>query len=77
MSVIPFGPKQPKKPKPKSVAFLVNQIEVYGWIDAGSEPIQGVEIFSVDDNEEYCIPYDGVYSLLSGDTIEILNGVIQ
>jgi hypothetical protein len=77
MNIHPLGPKQPKKPKSKSVAFLVNQEEVYGWIDADSDPIQGVEIFSVDDNQEYCTPYDGVYSLLSGDTLEILNGIIQ
>lgn len=77
MNFAPLGPKQPKKPKAKSVAFLVNQNEVYGWINADENPVQGVEIFSVDDNQEYCIPPDGFYSLVSGDAIEIINGIIQ
>ena len=74
---IPFGPKQPKKPKAKGVAFLIDQIEVFGWIDSEADLTQGTEIFSVDENQNYCIPPDGFYSLLSGDAIEIINGVIQ
>lgn len=77
MSIQPFGPKQPKKPKSKSVAILINQTEVYGWIDADSNPIQGVKIFSVDDNQDYCTPPDDIYDLASGDTIQTIDGVIQ
>jgi hypothetical protein len=76
-NISPFGPIPPKKPKAKSLAILINQVEVYGWIDADSEPIQGTEIFSVDESQNYCIPPDDTYSLLNGDTITTYNGVIQ
>jgi len=76
-NISPFGPIPPKKPKAKSLAILINQVEVYGWINADAEPIQGTEIFSVDSNHEYCIPPDDTYSLLNGDTFDTINGVIQ
>lgn len=73
----PFGPIPPKKPKAKGVAILIDQIEVFGWIDAESDLTQGTEIFSVNENQEYAIPPDGFYSLISGDAIKIINGIIQ
>lgn len=78
MNKIPFGPIIPKKPKAKKLQIEVDGEVVFGWIDAESQPTQGVEIFSTDERGDYCIPLDGIYILLEYSySIQVLNGIIQ
>ena len=78
MNFQPLGPIIPKKPKAKKLQIEVDGELVFGWIDAESQPTQGVEIFAVNEKEEYCIPLDGIYILLEYSySIQVLNGIIQ
>lgn len=77
MNIIPFGPIVPKKPKPKKVQIEVEGDIVFGWIDADSKPIAGVEIFSTD-GEQYGVPLDGIYIIPEYSySIQVVNGIIQ
>jgi hypothetical protein len=76
MNIVPFGPPRPKKPKAKRIDILVDQIEVYGWISCDEIIETDTEIFSVNEEGEYCQPLDGFYTLVNGDTFEVLNGKI-
>jgi len=74
MNIIPFGPRPPKKPKPKKIVLSDNN---FAWISCDEELTQGTEIFSTDHNGEYGIPPDDTYITEDGFTFQTINGVIQ
>jgi hypothetical protein len=70
------GPKRPKKkPKPKSIALAGGD---YAFIDGDSAFEEGVEIFVCTNEEtnEFELLETGNYSLLNGDSFEVVDGVV-
>lgn len=70
------GPKKPKKPKAKPIK-LVN--DEFAWIDSEATFEEGVEIFvCIEANtHNYEALDNGTYTLDSGITFEVLDGVID
>jgi hypothetical protein len=75
-----LGPIKPrKKPKPKKVTlFDEDGIEVYGWLDCSDSVALNVEIFAcIDEETPIFEKAGGVYTDQSGNTITIIEGIID
>lgn len=70
------GPKKPKKPKAKPIK-LVN--DEFAWIDSEATFEEGVEIFvCIEANTHNYESLDnGTYTLDSGVTFEVLDGIVD
>jgi len=70
------GPKKPKKPKAKPIK-LVN--DEFAWIDSEATFEEGVEIFvCIEANtHNYEALDNGIYTLDSGVTFEVLDGIVD
>jgi hypothetical protein len=73
MNFIPLGPPTHKKPKPKPIKFINDE---YGYISCEDELIAGTELFAVDIDGQFQPVQTGFYVLISGDPIEIVDGII-